>query len=118
MLAHLDLPDYRLFSLSGELADEVCRDSLVTSDYWCANTYQSVIHLTGQQCCHYSPVGTLTSCVALDIVVQCTSSPDHNLPTDSRLFLEVFFDQEKITKLGPLVRASESSWKAGGNVEL
>jgi hypothetical protein len=36
MLAHLDLPDYRsnlLFSLSGELADEVCRDSLVTSDY-------------------------------------------------------------------------------------
>jgi hypothetical protein len=56
--------------------------------------------------------------VALDIIVQCPSGSDHNLSTDSRLFLEVFIDQEKITKLGPLVGASELSWKADGNIEL
>ncbi|KIM86572.1 hypothetical protein PILCRDRAFT_815805 [Piloderma croceum F 1598] len=53
-----------------------------------------------------------------DIFVQCSSTAlDHNLPNDSCLFLQVY-SEDKITKIGPLVRTSESSWKADRNVEV
>src|ERR1700691_2622013 len=79
----------------------------------CNPPYRSVMFCT-MTC---SQAFSLLRC-SVDIVVQCPSVLDHNLSHDSRLILEVLFAEDRITRIGPLVRDFGVSWQIDRNIEV